>query len=325
MQQKKSAIKGVGAVLPSTVVTNEELSTMVDTSDSWIVQRTGIRQRHVVAEDESCASLATRAAERALANAGIHANHLDAIVVATTSADNVFPSVGAVVSRNLGIKNTAPAFDVAAACAGFVFALNSADNLIRLGQAKMVLVVGVDIFSRLVDWRDRSTCVLFGDGAGAVVLSETSSKNHILSTHLHCDASFCDDLVANSKPGDPERSVRGITMNGKSVYKFAVSAMTIGLKEALRHNKYSVEDLDFVVPHQANIRIIHKIAQTLNIPSQKVIKSVQAHANTSAATIPLALDKATKDGVFSRGDLIVLTSMGAGFTWGSALLRWFLP
>ncbi len=318
---KCSAINGVGICLPKKIMTNKDLEKIVNTNDEWITKRTGIKQRHVISDGESCASLGANAAVRAIKNANLMPSDIDAIIVATASSDNAFPSTATVIGKMLGIDKCI-AFDVAAACAGFIFALNNADNMIKLGQIKNALVIGTEVFSKFMDWQDRNTCVLFGDGAGAVVVSQTDSGNHILSTHIFSDCSFANDLKTSSLPNDPDESKRGIFMDGKVVYKFAVRGMTESVKIALEKNNYTPDQLDFVVPHQANLRIIETVANNLKAPMEKIIVSIQNHANTSAATIPLALNSAIENKKFKSGDLIALTAMGAGFCWGSALLKW---
>ena len=317
----KSAIIGVGSYLPKKILSNEELSTIVETSDEWITKRTGIKQRHIAGDSESCADIATASAKRALQNSGIDADSIDAIIVATTTPDNAFPAVATVVAKNLGIKK-GMAYDVSAACAGFVFALNSGDNLIKLGQATNVLVIGAEIMSRMMDWTDRNTCVLFGDGAGCVVLSRTEGENFLLSTHIFSNGDYNQDLITKATPNDPDKSVRGIGMDGKAVYKFAVKAMADAVNDALDANNYKIEDLNYLVPHQANLRIIESVGGALMLNKDKTIISLSNHANISSATIPVALDSAVKNGTFKSGDLIALTAMGAGFSWGSALLKW---
>ena len=317
----KSAIKGVGSYLPEKILSNEELSTIVETSDEWITKRTGIKQRHIAGDNESCADIATASAKRALQNSGIDADRIDAVIVATTTPDNAFPAVATVVAKNLGIKK-GMAYDVSAACAGFIFALNSGDNLIKLGQATNVLVIGAEIMSRIMDWTDRNTCVLFGDGAGCVVLSRTEGENSLLSTHIFSNGDYNQDLITKATPNNPDESVRGIDMDGKAVYKFAVKAMADAVNVALDANNYKIEDLNYLVPHQANLRIIESVGDALTLNKDKTIVSLSNHANISAATIPVALDSAVKTGTFKSGDLIALTAMGAGFSWGSALLKW---
>ena len=317
----KSIITGVGAYLPKKVLTNNDLSKMIDTSDEWIVKRTGIKQRHIVADNQGCVDIAYEASILALENAGINASEIDGIIVATTTPDNAFPAVATGVGRKLGVTK-GMAYDVSAACAGFIFALNNADNLIRLGQATNILVIGAEVMSGIMDWTDRNTCILFGDGAGAIVVSKTDSDNHILSTHIFSNGNHHTDLRTKLTPNNLKTSTCGIDMDGKAVYKFAVSAMSESVQIALNHNGYNIDVVDYLVPHQANIRIIESVGNLLGIAKEKTIISLPYHANTSAATVPLALDSAVKDGKFKRGHLIALTAMGAGFSWGSALLKW---
>ncbi len=318
MELKNACITGVGSYLPPKVITNDDLSKMVDTNHDWIISRTGIRTRHIV-EDETCADLAFESGNIAIANAGLQFSDIDAIIVATVSGDYSFPSVATSVAQKMRIA--VPAYDVAAACAGFVFALNNAHNMIMLSQAKRILVIGVDLFSRMLDWSDRNTCVLFGDGAGAVVV-EQSDRQGILSTHLFSDGAYTHDLIAHTKPNDPTGSIQGIHMDGKSVYKFAINAMSTAIETALVHNNIALSDVDWVVPHQANLRIIKAVANQLQVPMNKIIVSLQNHANISAATVPVAMHQAVQKEMFKANDIIALTVMGAGFSWGSALLKW---
>ncbi len=318
MTLKHARITGVGSYLPPKIITNDDLSKMVDTNDAWIISRTGIHSRHVVA-DETCADLAFEAGKMAIENAGLQYADIDAIIVATVSGDYAFPSVATLVAKKMSIA--VPAYDVAAACAGFIFALNNAHNTIALSQAKRVLVIGVDLLSRMLDWTDRNTCVLFGDGAGAVVVEQSDTAG-VLSTHLFSDGAYTDDLMTRAKPNAPADSVRGIDMDGKAVYKFAVHAMATAVETALTHNNMQLCDVDWVVPHQANLRIIKAVANQLQIPMHKVIVSLQNHANISAATVPVAMHQAVQQKMFKNNDIIALTVMGAGFSWGSAILKW---
>ena len=318
MTLQHARITGVGAYLPPKVISNDQLATMVDTSNDWIVSRTGIHNRHVV-EDESCTDLAYESGKVALENAGLKYTDIDAIIVATVSGDYAFPSVATLVAHRMGIA--VPAYDVAAACAGFIFALRDAHNMIMLSQAKRILVIGVDLFSRMMDWYDRNTCILFGDGAGAVVV-EQSATNGVLSTHIFSDGHYTHDLIAHAKPHAPNDSTRGIDMDGKSVYKFAVNAMSDAILKALEYNNMALSDVDWVVPHQANVRIIKAVSNQLQVPIEKVVVSLQDHANISAATVPVALHYAHTKKMFKNNDIIALTAMGAGFSWGSALIKW---
>lgn len=318
MTLQHARITGVGAYLPPKVISNDQLATMVDTSNDWIVSRTGIYNRHVV-EDESCTDLAYESGKVALENAGLKYTDIDAIIVATVSGDYAFPSVATLVAHRMGIA--VPAYDVAAACAGFIFALRDAHNMIMLSQAKRILVIGVDLFSRMMDWYDRNTCILFGDGAGAVVV-EQSATNGVLSTHIFSDGHYTHDLIARAKPHAPNDSTRGIDMDGKSVYKFAINAMSDAILKALEYNNMALSDVDWVVPHQANVRIIKAVSNQLQVPIEKVVVSLQDHANISAATVPVALHYAHTKKMFKNNDIIALTAMGAGFSWGSALIKW---
>jgi 3-oxoacyl-[acyl-carrier-protein] synthase-3 len=312
---KKSYISGVASYLPSKVITNDDLAKIVDTSDEWIFQRTGIKQRHI-SEGESCADLAYKSAKMAIDNSGIDINDIDGIVVATATTDVRFPAVATYVAGRLGID--CYAYDISAACAGFIFGLNVADNAIKLGQSKNIVVVGVDLFSKLVDWKDRNTCVLFGDGSGAVVLSscEEDDDYGIFSTHIYSSGKNANLLKSY------EIGKIGLHMDGKAVYKFAVKSMSDSIIDALKYNNMDKKQVDWVVPHQANLRIIESVANHIDFDMDKVIVSLQNHANTSAATIPLAMDSAIRDNKFKSGDILALTAMGSGFSWGSCLLKW---
>jgi 3-oxoacyl-[acyl-carrier-protein] synthase-3 len=317
----RSKIAGTGSYLPANVVSNLELARTVDTSDDWIVTRTGIRQRHFAASDEFTSDLALVASRNALASAGVDAGELDLIIVATTTPDMVFPSTACILQDKLGAKSC-PAFDVQAVCAGFVYALTLADQMIRSGMAKNALVVGAEVYSRILDWRDRGTCVLFGDGAGAVVLTRSGTPG-ILSGHLHADGSYRDVL---SVPGQVhEGGVRGtpfLQMEGSAVFKFAVKVLAEVAEEALAANELKLSDIDWLIPHQANIRIIEATARKLHLPMERVVVTVDRHANTSAASIPLALDLAVRDGRIRAGQHLMLVGVGGGFTWGSVLVKW---
>jgi len=321
----RSYIAGCGAYLPSRIVTNDELATRVDTSDEWIVERTGIRQRHVAADGEKTSDLAIAAARQALEKAGVAGESVDLIVLATASPDNTFPATAVKVQTAIG-AHKAVAFDVQAVCSGFIYGLAVADNAIRLGQAKTALVIGAETFSRLLDWNDRTTCVLFGDGAGAVVLKAcegqgTNRDRGILSTHLHSDGRQHDMLYADGGPSSTG-TVGKVRMQGKEVFRHAVVNMAAVLEEALVANKLTAGDIDWLVPHQANLRILDATAKKLGLPSEKVVITVDRHANTSAASIPLALAEAANDGRIKPGQLVMLEAMGAGFTWASAAVRW---
>ena len=320
-----SRIAGTGSYLPEKVVTNDDLSKVVDTSDEWIRTRTGIRQRHVAADGQTSSDMGHQAALKAIEAAGIDPSGIDLIVVGTTTPDYVFPSTACLIQQKLGIPGC-PAFDVNAACSGFLFALSVADQFIRTGSARTVLVVGVETLTRMVDWTDRTTCVLFGDGAGAVVL-KADADTGILSTHLHADGNKRDLLccpVGVSAGFDnslPNAGVR-ITMAGNEVFKHAVKALDSVVDEALEANGLDKSDLDWLIPHQANLRIIEATAKRLDMPMERVIVTVDRHGNTSAGSVPLALDEAVRSGRVQRGQLLLLEAFGGGFTWGAALLRY---
>jgi 3-oxoacyl-[acyl-carrier-protein] synthase-3 len=321
----RSIVAGCGAYLPQRVVTNDELAKLVDTSDAWIVERTGIRQRHIAAEGEKTSDLAIAAAHRALKAAGEKASQLDLIVLATCSPDETFPATATRVQAALG-ANKAAAFDVGAVCSGFVYALATANNFIRMGQAESALVIGAETMSRLLDWNDRSTCVLFGDGAGAVVLRAnkgrgTTKDRGILSTHLHSDGRQHDLLFADGGPSGTG-TVGKLRMQGRDVFRHAVTNLASVLNETLKANDLKVKDIDWLVPHQANKRILDATAKKLGLPVEKVVMTVERHANTSAASVPLALAEACEDGRIKEGDLVVLEAMGAGFTWAASAVRW---
>lgn len=321
----RSILAGCGSYLPKQAVTNDDLAARgVETSHEWVVQRTGIEQRHIAAEGEYTSDLAVNAALKALKNAGMTIDDIDMIVVGTTTPDNVFPSTAARVQGKLGMKRGF-AFDVQAVCSGFVYALTMADNFIRLGQAKTALVIGAETLSRLIDWKDRTTCVLFGDGAGAVVLKAGEGKGDatdrgIISTHLHSDGAQYDHLLVDGGVGSTG-SFGHIKMDGKEVFRHAVNRLSEVVDEALDASNLTSEAIDWLVPHQANQRIINGIAKKLHLPSERVVMTVSKHANTSAASIPLALSTAIDDGRIQKGQLILMNAMGGGFTWGSALLR----
>jgi len=319
-----SRIAGTGGYLPERVMTNHELESIVDTSDEWIRDRSGICQRHIAADGEMTSDMALAAATRALQAADVPASAVDLIIVATTTADKVFPSVACRVQRNLEI-NTIPAFDVQAACSGFIFALDIADRFMRTGGAKCVLVIGAEIYSRILDWTDRTTCVLFGDGAGAVVLTATDEPG-IISTHSHSDGRYEELLhvsggVASGRDALLQDSVY-IKMKGNEVFRKAVGTLGLIARETLDGNGFDKSELTWLVPHQANMRIIKATAKKLDLPMERVVVTVDKHANTSSASIPLALDVAVRDGRIKRGDLLLLEAFGAGLTWGSALVRY---
>ena len=318
-------IAGTGSYLPAQVVTNDELAKRVETSDEWIRTRTGIRQRHVAAEGETTVDLAYQASLRALEAAGVTPEEIDLIVLGTTTPDLIFPSSACLLQHRLG-ANGCPAFDVNAACSGFVYALTVADKFIQSGAAKTVLVVGSETLTRMLDWTDRSTCVLFGDGAGAVVL-KADSETGILSTHLHADGGKKELLwnpvgvSAGFKPEEHNAGVR-VLMTGNEVFKHAVKALDSVVEETLEANGLDRHEIDWLIPHQANLRIIEATAKRLDMPMERVIVTVDKHGNTSSGSVPLALDEAVRSGKVQRGQLLLLEAFGGGFTWGSALLRY---
>lgn len=321
---RRSHFAGYGAYLPKRVVTNDEVAERLETSDDWIQQRTGIRNRHIAAEGEFTSDLAVNASHEAIACSGIDVDDLDVVIVATTTPDNTFPATAARVQAKLGMKRGA-AFDVQAVCTGFVYALAMADNMIQLNQAKTALVIGAETFSRILDWNDRSTCVLFGDGAGAIVLQAsmgegTNEDRGVLSTHLYSDGTQYDALMVDGGPSTTGTSGY-VRMKGREVYRQAVIRMVEGVDTALTANGLIASDIDWLVPHQANIRIMENVGQRLGISAEKIIVTVNNQANTSAATIPLAMADAAAKGQFNPGHLVALTAMGGGFTWGSALIR----
>ena len=316
-----SRIIGTGSHLPEKVLTNADLEKIVDTSDEWIRSRTGICSRHIAAEGELTSDLALPAAQKALQSAGVAAGEIDMIIVATTTPDMIFPSTACILQTRLGIAGC-PAFDLQAVCSGFVYALSTADLFIRDGQAKKVLVVGAEVYSRILDWHDRGTCVLFGDGAGAVVLAASDTPG-ILATRLHADGSYKDKLsVPGSVCGGKVWGRPFVHMDGAGVFRFAVRVFEEVAYEVLDQAGLKVSDLDWFVPHQANIRIMEATARKLGLPVEKVISTVDHHGNTSAASIPLALDEAVRDGRIHPGQLLLLEGVGGGFTWGAVLLRW---
>ena len=319
-----SRIAGTGSYLPEKILTNADLEKLVDTNDEWIRTRTGISRRHVVVPGETTTDLAERAARKALEAAGVEPGDVDLICVGTTTPDLVFPNVGTLLQRRLGIHGCA-AFSLEAACAGFLYALGVADKFVRLGDAKCALVIGADTLTRIVDWTDRSTCVLFADGAGAVVL-QPAKEPGIISTHLHADGKYKDLLLypdGVSLGFDLMRAGKaGVRMKGNEVYKVAVNTLGQLVTQTLAANGVSQSDLDWLIPHQANIRIIEAIAKRLEMPMEKVIVTIGDHGNTSAASVPLALDTGVRDGRVKRGQLLLLEAFGGGFTWGSALLRY---
>ncbi|MGL3208732.1 beta-ketoacyl-ACP synthase III [Bradyrhizobium sp. BR 1433] len=321
----RSVVLGCGSYLPERVLTNAELASRIDTSDEWIVQRTGISERHIAADDEFTSHLAIKAAQAALAHAQVDAQSIDLIVLATSTPDNTFPATAVAVQHALGI-NHGVAFDLQAVCSGFVFALATADNFLRAGTHKRALVIGAETFSRILDWNDRGTCVLFGDGAGAVVLEAqqhpgTTSDPGVLTTHLRSDGRHKAKLFVDGGPGST-RTVGYLRMEGREVFKHAVGMITDVIVDAFNATGFTAEDITWFIPHQANKRIIDASAHKLHIAPQKVVLTVDKHGNTSAASIPLALSVAVKDGRVKKGDLVLFEAMGGGFTWGSALVRW---
>lgn len=321
----RSVVRGFGAALPKRVLTNRELETMVETSDEWIVQRTGIRQRYIAGDGETTASLGAEAAQAALSNAGLSAQDVDLIICATSTPDNTFPATAVNIQNRLGITHGF-AFDVQAVCSGFVYAMATADLYIRGGMAKRVLVIGAETFSRILDWTDRTTCVLFGDGAGAIVLEAHQGEGiladrGILTSQLRSDGSHKEKLYVDGGPSTTG-TVGHLRMEGREVFKHAVGMITDVIEQAFAATEITAEDVDWLVPHQANKRIIDGSARKLGIPPEKVVITVDQHGNTSAASIPLALATAAADGRIKKGDLVLLEAMGGGFTWGAVLLRW---
>ena len=317
----RAVIAGTGSALPARRVTNDELAETVDTSDAWIVERTGIRARHIAGEGETTASLATAAARHALTAAEIDASEIGLIVLATATPDQTFPATATIVQDRLGISDCV-AFDVAAVCSGFLYALSVADSMIRGGSATTALVIGAETFSRILDWEDRATCVLFGDGAGAVVLrAEDSAERGVLSVALHADGRH-NQLLYVDGGASTTGTIGKLRMKGREVFRHAVVNLAAVLEEALAKAGLGVDAVDWVVPHQANRRILDATARKLGLAPEKVIVTVDEHANTSAASVPLALDVAVRDGRIGRGDLIVLEAMGGGFTWGAAVVRY---
>ena len=325
MSIPRSVVAGVGAYLPARVVTNDDLAKFVDTSDEWIVERSGIRQRHFAADGELTSDMALKAAEAALVHAQMDAQDIDLIVMATTTPDNTFPASATTVQAALGIHHGA-AFDIQAVCSGFVYAVSVADNFLKAGQFKNALVIGAETFSRLLDFEDRTTCVLFGDGAGAIVLSASEGEGGVadrgvLTAHLHSDGRHKEKLYVDGGPSSTQ-SVGHVRMIGRDVFRHAVVNIADVINEALEATGLTIADIDWFVPHQANKRILDGTAKRIGLPEEKVVMTVGEHGNTSAASVPLALDKAVKDGRIKRGDLVLLEAMGGGFTWGSALIRW---
>ncbi len=320
----RTTIRACGAYLPEKILTNKDMESIVDTTDEWIAQRTGIRQRHVAAAHETAADMAIAAARKALESSGLTGADIDGVIVATSTPDTTFPSVAVKVQAALGVKG-GPSFDVQAVCAGFVYALTVCDSLIRTGAAKRLLLVGAEKMTSILNWEDRTTCVLFGDGAGAVVLEAVAGNGTIedrgvLSSHLHADGHLKDILYVDGGVSSTGTSGH-IVMEGKDVFRHAVSAMSDVVDEVLAHNNVGADQIDWIVPHQANIRIIESTGKKLGIPMERVVVTVDHHGNTSAASIPLALAEAVGDGRIKRGDLLLLEALGGGLVWGAALVR----
>jgi 3-oxoacyl-[acyl-carrier-protein] synthase-3 len=325
---KRARITGTGSYVPEKVWTNADIEKFVDTTDEWIVSRTGIRERHIIADDQNTSDLATIAAQNALESAGVGAEEIDLIILGTITADYPWPATACIVQENIGAKNAA-AFDISAACSGFLYAMENAVAQIESGRIKKALVIGAEALSRIVDWKDRNTCVLFGDAAGAVVLEAVDGENGILSTHSHSDGSYLKLLYqpgfgTRHMPTEEALKDRSyfLNMQGNEVFKVAVRMLTEVAKEAVAHNGMTMEDIDLFVPHQANMRILEATAKRLKLPADKVYINVDRFGNTSAATIPLALDEANRAGKIKENDLILLDAFGGGFTWASALMRW---
>jgi 3-oxoacyl-[acyl-carrier-protein] synthase-3 len=321
----RSVIRGVGAYLPKKQVTNEDLSRLVDTTDNWIVERTGIRARHVAADGETTADLAIHAGKQALVRSGIAATDIDLVLVATATPNRTFPATAVTVQAGLGIQ-TGAAFDLQAVCSGFVYALATADNFLRCGQFKRALVIGSETFSRILDWNDRTTCVLFGDGAGAVVLEAlpqhgTVEDRGILATRLRADGRYEDLLYVDGGPSTT-KTTGHLRMNGREVFRHAVQKISGVIEETLVETGIAADEIDWFVPHQANQRILDGIARKLGVADYKIVTTLARHGNTSAASIPLALNEAFEDGRIKEGDLVLMEAMGGGFTWGAVLVRW---
>ena len=325
MKLSRSVVIGSGGYLPEKILSNDDLAGSVNTSDEWIIARTGIRRRHIAADDEMTSDLGRMAALNAMADAGVEAADIDLIVLATTTPDSTFPATASRIQAQLGMTKGA-AFDIQAVCSGFVYALGVADNFVKLGQAEKVLVIGAETYSRILDWTDRSTCVLFGDGAGAVVLSAEpvngeSGERGVLSTHLHTDGRFYDLLYVDGGVSSTQTTGH-LRMQGPEVFRHAVVKLAGVVEEALAANNLTIDDIDWLVPHQANKRIIDGTAKKLGLPAERIILTVEDHANTSAASIPLALAQGSKDGRIKPGQIVLCEAIGGGLSWGAAIIRW---
>ncbi len=325
MKNINSFIAGTGSFLPKKKITNSDLELKIDTNDEWIYSRTGIRSRYIASEDETTSTLALGASINAIESSSVSIDQIDLIILATTTPDETFPATATVLQSQLGLTSGI-AFDIQAVCSGFVYALTIADSMLKSGQGKKALVVGAEVFSRILDWNDRSTCVLFGDGAGAVVLGTEEKKNNlsnrgIIASKLHSDGRMHDSLYVNGGPGST-KTTGFVKMDGKEVFKHAVINMSNVVLELISEVGISIDQVDWLIPHQANKRILDSTAKKLGVPEEKVIITVDKHANTSAASIPLALDVAVRDGRVKNGDLVLLEAMGGGFTWGATLIRW---
>jgi 3-oxoacyl-[acyl-carrier-protein] synthase-3 len=325
LKRTRSIVRGVGSYLPRRKLTNRDLEKLVDTSHDWIVQRTGIEERHIAEDDETTSVLGIKAAEAALADAGLSSEDIDLVVCATSTPDHTFPSTATMIQNGLGMTHGA-AFDLQAVCTGFVYAVATADKFLQSGSHKRALVIGAETFSRILDWNDRTTCVLFGDGAGALVLEAqegegTSADRGVLTSHLRSDGRYRDKLYVDGGPGST-KTTGVLKMEGREVFKFAVGMVADVVQDAFKATGTSPDELKWFVPHQANKRIITASAEKLGIALEKVVITVDRHGNTSAASIPLALDAACKDGRIRKGDLVMIEAIGGGFTWGSALIRW---
>ena len=316
-----SRILATGGYLPERILTNADLEKMVETTDQWIVERTGIRERHLAAEHETTSDLAVAAARQAIAAAGIEVAEIDLVIVATTTPDLIFPSTACLVQNKLGMSNGCAAFDVQAVCSGFVYALSIADNFIRAGQARRALVIGAETLSRITDWNDRGNCILWGDGAGAVILAASEAPG-IISTHLHADGRYRDMLHVNGGVSAGSDGKPTMQMQGNAVFKMAVNTLDAIVDETLAANGLQKTDIHWLVPHQANIRIIQATAKKLGMSMDNVVVTVDRHGNTSAASIPLALDVAVRDGRIQAGEIVLMEAFGGGFTWGSVLIKW---